>query len=66
INNIHNGTNYVDFNYIVKWQEEYENEAGKWVEFVKKETTNTEYRGADQQARQTHMGAPGEWQGPWK
>jgi hypothetical protein len=63
---IHNGTSYVDFNYIITWQEEYKNKDGIWTQWIAAETTNTEYRGADQKCRETHMGAAGGWQGPWQ
>lgn len=66
LNRIHNGTNFINFNYIVTWKEQYQNQARAWVVFVNRESTNTEYRGADQKARQTHMGSPGAWQGPWQ
>jgi len=66
IGKIHNGSNYVSFNYNVNWREEYKNEAGIWTEFVSNESTLTEYRGTDQKSRQTHMGATGGWQGPWQ
>ena len=66
IRRLHDGAKFVDFDYKVKWKEEYENQSGTWVEWVAKEDTLTEYKGANQKARQTHMGAPGKWQGPWQ
>lgn len=66
IGRIHNGTDFVNFDYEAEWKEEYKNEAGTWTEFVAKEDRLTEYRGSDQKCRQTHMGAPGGWQGPWQ
>lgn len=66
INQIYKGTSYVSFDYQTNWSEDYENQAGGWIQFVANENRLTEYRGPDQKSRQTHMGAPGGWQGPWQ
>lgn len=61
---LHNGMGYQDFSYRNTWTNEYLNEVGSWVPFSTLETT-TEYRGADQKARETYQGVSGSWQGPW-
>ncbi len=62
---IHDGTGYVDFNYIITWKNEYRNKDGNWVEFATM-NTNTEFSGVNQRCRETYMGVVGGWQGPWQ
>jgi len=60
-----NGTNYVNFSYTYTWTNQYKNESATWVDF-KVMSTTTEYRGSDKKCRETYLGVPGGWQGPWQ
>ena len=59
-----NGTNYEDFSYDYTWHDQYQNDAGEWVDFV---TVNrrTVYHGNDKKCQVTYQGVSGSWQGPF-
>lgn len=69
IGRIHDGSSYVNFNYIINVPEEYKNENNQWILWLPYETHPREFRGSDQKARvilNATNSANGGWMGPWQ
>jgi hypothetical protein len=59
-----NGT-YVDFHYYLSWEDQYQNDAGDWIDFVPI-LIKVEFRGSDKKCRVIYQGFPSvDWQGPF-
>ena len=69
VQNLFNGSTFVDFSYSVPVPEEYLNEEGEWISWLPGEQHVREFRGADFKARvKTIMSNEmyGPWMGPWE